>query len=334
LAEAPSHGGDRAPAARRLARLLARATAVLALASGLSACGASGREAVAARVGHASITTGTLRHWMALIAPAPDQRQRLALERRALDLLIVSQWTIQQAGEEHLGPSAGELERRIASGRASGTSAIPEPDGGDAHRSAADEQLEARAELAAASIRQALAARDRVTRGEVAAFYRQHRRDYRVPQRRYFDIDNLRSEAAALRAKREVEAGASFTTMSLHEELTDVLGSNPGRHAIERAIFAARPHVLGGPVLLADAGDHSLFEVTRIIPAGYRPLAGLEGAIRDRLAGEHGRRALAAFLAAWRAKWVARTSCNAGYDVPACRQFAGPHAVESAFGLG
>ncbi len=339
--------------------------AAAALVSGLSACGAGRREAVAAQVGRTSIAIATLRHWMALISlePVPDapgyvacvarlrrvetpapktasaervcQSQYLTLRQRALDLLVVLQWATQQAEEEHLAPSTDEVKRQLAANQASGTTAIPEPAGGGARPTTADLQLEATAEVAASNIRRALAQQVRVTPAEISDYYRAHRPGFLMPERRYFDIANLNSQAAAMKLKREVESGKSFNTTSLHEQLTPhALSGNPGRHAIERAIFAAKPHVLGGPVLLSDVGDHSLFEVTRIVPADAQSLAQVGASIAARLTSEQRQRALAAFVASWRARWVARTSCQVGYLAPACRQYAGAHAVESFFGLG
>jgi len=362
LADARASGSPRATPTRGLPRLLACAVAAASLAGGLSACGAGG-EGVAAQVGRTSITTGTLHHWMALTSldPVPDapgygacvaRRRRLetpqpttagakhacrleylTLEQRALDFLIVAQWTTQQAEAEHLAPSAAEVKRQVAANEASGATAISEPQGGGVHPGAEDMQIEATAVLASAKIRGALAATVHVTPGEIADYYRRHRPAFLIPERRYFDLDNLHSQAAAIGVKREVESGKDFATMSLHEELTHVSGSTPPR-AIERAIFAARPHVLGGPVLLSEFDDHSIFEVTRIIPAVYQTLAQVQGAIAAQLTGERRQRALAAFIASWRARWVARTNCRAGYLVPPCRQYAGSHAVEPLFGLG
>jgi hypothetical protein len=121
---------------------------------------------------------------------------------------------------------------------------------------------------------------------EVARYYRLHRQAYFVPERRAFEIDNLKSGSAVARVKREVEAGRSFASLSLREELSRTPGRAAGGRQIERAIFAARPGVLGGPVLLPAYGDHSLFEVTRIVPARYAPLAQVRGAIAAELAGK------------------------------------------------
>jgi hypothetical protein len=306
----------------------------LAVVVGLSACAGGARETIVASVGSKTITRAALLHWTTLMASGRVASGRI-LRQRALELLVLSDWLIQEAGEERVAPSAQEIKRRVEQSRASGATAFPEFVDG-APRTGADLELEAAVALAAARLRQiALTSIHAVSAPEVARYYARHRRAFLIPERRYFDIDNLRSDAAARKARREVESGRSFAGMALHEQLSSVLGDNPGRHAIERAIFAAEPNVLGGPVLLADVGDHSIFEVRRIIRAHYEPLAQVKGSIASRLTAERQRQALAEFAKSLRAKWGARTDCYPGYVVPTCRQYAGPQAAPQALlGLG
>jgi hypothetical protein len=77
-------------------------------------------------------------------------------------------------------------------------------------------------------------------------------------------------------------------------------------------VFAAAPHVLVGPVRY---GFYYLFRVVKAIPAHRKPLAQAEAAIRRKLAF---RRASTELLAAFEAKWVARTRCRSGYVVAQC----------------
>jgi 2-hydroxychromene-2-carboxylate isomerase len=127
-----------------------------------------------------------------------------------------------------------------------------------------------------------------VTQAQIANYYARHKQRFRVGERRLFDIDNLRSARAAMKAKREVESGKGFASMSLHEEWVKGAPVGEGRSAVIRAIFLAKPHVLSGPVLLADVGDDSLFEVTHIFPATYEPLARVQNTIAKQLAAERG----------------------------------------------
>jgi hypothetical protein len=140
------------------------------------------------------------------------------------------------------------------------------------------------------------------TARQIAAYYRAHRSAYQFPERRYFYIDNLRSQAAALEVKAQVEAGRSFAQIALSEERTSTESYVPGREAIDRAIFTAKPNVLSGPFLLSDVGDHSLFEVTKIVPAGYKPLSQVEHTIAQQIVSARRRRALAAFAKMWVAR--------------------------------
>ncbi|HXN39991.1 MAG TPA: peptidylprolyl isomerase [Solirubrobacteraceae bacterium] len=255
-------------------------------------------------------------------------------QRRALELLISSDWLIQEAAEEHLASSADEVAGRVEQDRTTPAIELRELANGK-RRSQADLQLEAEAQLAAGKLRQAsIDKAPPVTSAEVSDYYASHRRAFLVPERRYFDIDNLLSQAAALKAKREVESGRSFAQMSLREERSDVPGKNPGRRAIERAIFATKPGVLSGPVLLSDIGYHSLFEVTRIVPASHESLEQAKGAIERQLSAERQRQALATAVSRLTAKWIARTDCAARYVVAACRQYTGPPAAHARFELG
>jgi len=305
----------------------------VAALAGLAACGGGADEAVVARVGSEAITKGALLHWTQLLATERSLAERSA-QRQALEFLTSAGWLTGEATAERLMPSAHEVQRQIGADQSSPAVELRESTGPKS-RTAADLRLEAAAQLAAMKLsRRVVEAVPQVTSAEIRSYYRRHRRDFVMPERRSFEIDNLHSPAAAQAAKREVESGRSFATIALREELSSVLGPNPGRHAIERAIFASKPGVLGGPVLLADVGDHSLYEVTRIFPAHYEPLDQASASIASRLDQQRQRRARASFASAWSARWTARTSCAAGYVVPTCREYRGSEKPQAALGLG
>ena len=316
---------------------------------------------MAVRVGDASITGATVDRWMAVVAkggevPKPPaytacalrlRRQGArehdratlrdlcaaryrALRERALAQLITSQWLIQEAAGRGLAPTEREVRAQEARARESVQGQLRALEHGPA--SAATLELEARAALALARIRRmVIASLPASSPGEVVAYYHQHRADFAVAERRYFFIRSLKSQAAALALKAEVEAGVSFAKVALPEVRSRDETVPPGRAAIDRAIFTARPGVLTGPILLSDVGDHSLFEVTRIDPASYRPLAQVRGVIVGRLRTAGRERALAEFAHAWTAKWAARTRCAAGYVVAQCRRYGGARRTVNPF---
>jgi hypothetical protein len=268
------------------------------------------------RVGSAAITTAEVRHWTAVLSG----------KRQALEFLIEANWLLQQAEEQRLTPSVHTLTLRTEEDERRRIVETEEP-GYEGHRTAADVRLEASAEVASTDIREAVSARvASVTPEQVAVYYRRHRRRFLIPEQRYFDIAEPHSEAAALKLKREVEAGKRFAAVTLHESLARIPPEDPGRVAIHQAIVKARPGVLNGPVLLSDIGVHALFEVTRIVSATYQPLGRVQASLAAQLDAGRRRKALSRFDNAWIKTWKARTNCRSAYVVPACRQYAGVRA--------
>lgn len=336
--------------------------AALSAACALCACGAGARDPVVVRVGESAITRATVSHWMTLMAPerfVPDpprfsaciahqqalapnavsadlkeecSQQYRALEQKVLGFLISSRWLTGEAAEENVAASAQQVRRRAEQDRraeeATGVALWGYTE--------ADLMLKARAELAAARIRQALAAREpRVTGAEVAAYYRRHTRRYERRERRYFAIvEQIGSEAAARKLMREVaQRPSKLSNIANYEflEWPHIGDPRPTKRVIKRAIFAARPHTLVGPLPLL--GRYCFFEVTYVLPRIVKSLAQVRTTIERQLAHTRLRRALTSFVAGWRRRWVAKTGCAPGYVVQKCRQYAGPRAREDPLAL-
>jgi foldase protein PrsA len=350
----------------RMRRIGALLTAC-SVAFGLAACGSAPGNHVVVRVGRSAITSATLSHWMAVLAPehaVPDPpgygecmrreealtlrssraalaaqcaRQYRALRLQALNYLISSHWLIGEAAGEGLTPS----ERRVQQVAAKAQSLSPgeqqgEGDGGSVARNGHDAAFQARARLADASIRQALFnAEPQITPAQVARQYARELARFRIPERRYFEIfEHIPGEAAARKVMAQIAAGrGNVAAVHLHESLVRTRGFDLGgtKLPIVTAIFAASPHMLTGPVPLN--GEYALFEVTKITPASIRSLAQVEKSIRSRLARERRRRTLRRFIGQWRRKWTARTACARGYIVQKCGQYSGPRSPEDPLAL-
>jgi hypothetical protein len=318
-----------------------------AILTGLAGCG----QSAAVRVGQTTIGRAAVAHWTSVLAPehlvpkppgysACVAREQLlgstsgraaqlrschqqydSLRQRALELLIGSAWVAATAAQDGLSVSDGEVSRRL---REDG--APPAAEGGDAE----DQRLAVRTELAEAKLRERLERREpAVSAAQVAAYYRTHRGRYLIPARRYILIDNLKTRAAAARVRREVAAGrtAGFVADALREHVEQPSGSasEGAEGAVRRAIFAARPNVLIGPLA---TGEYSLVEVKRIVAGRYEPLAKVRAAIAGQLSSERRRLTLSRFIAAWRKHWLAVTDCAPGYVVQRCRQYHGPLTPE------
>jgi hypothetical protein len=147
-----------------------------------------------------------------------------------------------------------------------------------------------------------------------------------------------RDLASAKQAVREVRSGRSFTSLAGPESI--YAPSSPGADVapnvlravgkliINERVFAAKPHMLTGPVKAE--GKYWLFEVTHITHSFERALAEVEGGLRGQLLTEGRTRALADFVRSWREKWTARTSCQPEYVVRKCKQFHEPQQTSEA----
>jgi hypothetical protein len=153
-------------------------------------------------------------------------------------------------------------------------------------------------------------------------------------EQRSFDIvEQLNSKAAARGVMRKIMLGTNLSKIAIHESLerANIADTAPGTRAIRRAIFAAKPGVLVGPMLLNNL--YAVFAVTRIVPRVVQPLTRVQGSIEMRLAEVQQRRTLAKFIKTWRSRWTARTDCHPGYVVQKCRQYTGPKAPEDPLAL-
>jgi foldase protein PrsA len=347
------------------ARLISLTPAAVAIAVCLQACGGGGaktgetRLATVIHVGAAPIQNATIAHWMTVLSPqhvlplpphftACVSRQRVdkpsaskaelehacleryqAVRQEALSFLISSRWLTEEAAAQGAAVTPAEVQQRLERKRKSySTEAEFKESLSAIARSVPDLRLELEAELAQEKLRRKLAAEEpKISPAAVAAYYRAHAQQYHIPEERYFDIgENFPSAAFAKKVMRETNAGKPLP--SLHEKLprkpyTDYNGE---KRTIVEAIFKATPNVVTGPIELN--GYFFVIDITRVRPAYVQRLAQVKGAIAKKLAAEQRKRTLAAFIAAWRKRWIARTDCATGYVVQQCRQYTGARAPE------
>jgi PPIC-type PPIASE domain/SurA-like N-terminal domain len=326
---------------RRLRHAAAFALFVaFAPAAGGCAGGTSARSAVA-RIGGKPIAEGAVEHWARILgggaSGASGSQTKATRRAQALELLISSTWLIEEAAAQGISPSEAEVRRRLQGKRAE---IAP---GGEAELRAylratgetvADLAREARAELVAARLDRAIRVRAGTAgASEVAGYYARHRRLFLIPERRRIAYANKASRSAIERLRRRVEAGHSLISAAARKvgegHLTVGDASASRRGPFERAIFAARPHVLTGPVY--DGVDYDLFIVERVMPARRRTLVQVRAQLARQLTAARVRRTRAALTSAWMAEWTSRTSCSPGYVVQKCRQYHGSRPPENPF---
>jgi hypothetical protein len=322
--------------ATRVAWRLAMAAAVV----GIVCCGSGSGGSVAVRVGKSVITSRTVARRTAAITggrAASNGSKRQKQREQALSLLISSQWLLGEAARDGIRLSATEvssqLARRTRSSFPGGTSELREYLKATG-QSMEDVLTEARAELAAIRIRKMLEQREPpITRRQIVGYYSRHREQFVIPEQVEADLIALDSRTEAEALRRRVVLGKQRLSSVAERQSFELpaLAYSPtrGKDAIlAKAIHSARPHVLTGPVRFRGY-DYYLFEILKVKSARQQTLAQVEGRIKHRLAVDQQERTLAGFIAAWRDRWMARTSCSPGYVVQKCRQYAGQRSREN-----
>jgi hypothetical protein len=316
-------------------KVLAGAATALALAS-LSGCG-KGTTHIVARVGAAVVTETQLAHWSAVLADAErPRRDQVEVRRSALDFLIRARWVERESGE--LGITAGREEvaqqlALVSYAQVHDSTAVPfawETELKSYLRSPAATAPDQRWLMRLSILKGrldgwlALRARRAVTHAQIAQYYRAHRRRFVAPEQRDIGIVESYSRAAMVTAKRALQAGASFAVVAKRLSVDPAVSDgikfavlrDEGAPPLAAAIFAARPHVLVGPLRVS---LYYVFEVRAVRPRHQLSLAQVEARIRTELAARARKRAPGADALG---SWPAKTECSPGYLAAACTETA------------
>jgi PPIC-type PPIASE domain len=184
------------------------------------------------------------------------------------------------------------------------------------------------ARLAKSMARSLLAPLGALSRARLRSYYESHKHVYAVPAQRDLGIVRVASARAAARIKREIAAGRTFASAarglprqpqtSVHGFVSRYESGDFREPVLNEAIFAARPHVLEGPVLVSALYGYFIFEVLRDYPSHQRPFAQVERKVLAELPGKLRQERLASFVRRWSARWRAQTACSPGYVVELC----------------
>jgi foldase protein PrsA len=305
--------------------LIAAGWIAAAMLAALPGCGGVSRPVV--RVGGAPISAAAVKHRMRLLRQGQSS-STARLRQQAIDYLISARWLTGELAREGIELTGAEVDLRLRKAR---DSQFP---GGPVEldaflkatgQTSADLRQQAEIELASEKLRERVVhtvARPSDT--EVAGYYAKHRHRFLLAERRVVEINNRKHESEMLRVRREAEQRHD---LAAEAEKWTLVRPPRSPQPLEAAIYAARPNSLVGPV--RQGVDCFLFEVTRIVPAHYRPLSQVAPMIVRQLSAARARQALRAFIRSWRRRWRARTDCRGGYVVDDCAEYRGRAAPET-----
>jgi foldase protein PrsA len=316
---------------------LGRLPAAIALGFGLVLVGCSDDPAspTVVRINERSITKQAVDHWARAMARGANvggayNDPGQTLRQRALAFLISSAWLRGEAAEQGVSPSAEVVASALGERREANGAAEFEQSLRASGQTLEDVKLEVETRLASAAVRHHLLARVRaVTEADVHSYYRGHRQLFLIPEKRDVElVENVPSPGAARALVARIGIGPKFAKKAFHEQLQIRPGERlqPDIERVTHAIFKTPIGVASHPMRLN--GHWTVFVVRRVIPARLKPLAGVRPVIVARIGARHRGDALAAFTAAYRRRWTARTNCREGYVVQGCAQYAGPSRPE------
>jgi parvulin-like peptidyl-prolyl cis-trans isomerase-like protein len=310
----------------------ALASALLLLLAG---CGGDPPSPAVVRVGHIAITKAAVEHWAdamrhgAGVGGAYNEPHRTP-RQNALVFLIRSAWLRGEAASQGVSPSDAAVGRAFEDRREANGAGEFDRSLHASGQTVADVKLELQAELAARAIRQKVLDQvPAVGQAEVRDFYRTHRRLFLISETRTVElVENLPSPQAARALVQRIGTGPSFSKKALHEQLQINRGERlyPDIEHVTHAIFRAPVGVASAPMSLN--GRWTVFVVRKVVPASYKPLASVRSEIAAHLAKRRRAAALTDFIAAYRKRWTAQTSCRPADVVQGCSQYTGPALPE------
>lgn len=267
------------------------------------------------------------------------------LRTKTLDRLLVGAWVIGVAKELGITVSDEQVQAKLARARR-----VRFPDGAEYKRWLARTGMtqreledEVKAELLTEPIRRAVLERlGPLTRSKVKAYYEAHPQIGSVPGSWDLEIVSAASLREAAQMRREISSGRSFAAVSAglvyqpvgSKHGHDVDYGAAGHYAepvLDKAITTAKPKTLEGPlkIMFGPTPRWFVFRVVKAKPQFQKAFREVESGLGKTLPSRIRQEALDAFSSSWAAKWKARTSCAANYQVSLCERAKGNPTQDS-----
>ena len=333
--------GSRQLAKAELGRRLARTALPLLCAGGLVLIGVAvtgcGDDDVlpddaVAQVGDSVITKADYERALKARGRTTDRMEE-AVRSSVMEALIEDEWIRQEADAREITVTQADVQRAVEQAKESGflsdealagaeltmKQLLPSIRGTQLERKVTEDITERASSVSAETI---------------AEYYRRHREELIVPERRDVLLVLTRTRARAEAARLALDNGKSWKTVaeahSLHDsrenggKVTD-LRKGPLSTPLVTTVFRTKKDVLSGPIK-ADDSSWGVFVVERIKPPFQASFARSRDDIREFLISRQRRQALASFRETYREI----TTCAPEFKVPSCKN--GPDQAEKTGG--
>ena len=268
-------------------------------------------------------------------------QQYKSLQQEVLGFLISSNWVIGEGSSLGVKLTDAEVRKQFKKIKAAQFPKAAEFEKflASSGQTVSDLLLRVKLNLLSQKIQQTVVKRkEKVTHADIESYYKENSSRFGTPEKRDVRIVLTKTEGAAAAAKKEIESGKSFDSVAKSRSTDPVSKTNGGlipgvvkgqeEKALSEAIFAAKAHVLGGPV--KTPFGYYLYEVEGITAGSKTPLKQVESTIKGQLIATRQSKALSAFVKSFKKKWQAKTECRSGYVVADCKEYKAPKNAAGA----
>jgi foldase protein PrsA len=266
---------------------------------------------------------------------AQCESQYQALKQEVLSFLLSSQWVIGEGSDLGVNISDSEVKKRFETIKSQQFPKAGEFEKflASSGQTVSDLLLRVKLNLLSSKIQQKIIkSKGTPTQAQIEKYYKENPQRFGTPEKRNLKIILTKTEAEALKAKQELEAGKSFASVAKAVSIDPTTKANGGvlvgvvkgqeEASLDKAVFSSKTNVLGGPV--KTAFGYYIYEVTSITPGSQQTLAQAQATIKQQLAATQQQAALTAFVKEFKKKWTGRTDCASGYVVMDCKQYKTP----------
>lgn len=268
------------------------------------------------------------------------EQQYKSLQQEVLGFLISSQWVIGEASSLGVKVSDAEVKKRFEQIKSQQFPKAAEFEKflASSGQTVSDLLLRVKLNLLSSKIQQKIVkSQSHVTQAQVTKYYNEHQSRFGVPETRSVRIILVKNEAAAKKAKQEIESGKSFATVAKSVSIDPLTKANGGllpevrkgqeEKGLDTAIFSASKNVLLGPV--KTPFGYYIFEVKSVTPGSQQTLAQAQASVKAQLIATQQQAALAKFVKEFKKKWTSKTECRSGYVVMDCTGYKTPKAGQT-----
>jgi foldase protein PrsA len=263
------------------------------------------------------------------------EQQYKALQQEVLGFLISAEWVIAEAAHLGIKMSDAEVKKEFEKIK---SQQFPKPAEFEkflatSGQTVSDLLLRVKLNLLSSKIQKKVStAKANITQAEIEKYYNENKQHLGAPERRNIEIILTKTEAAAKKAKQEVESGKSFASVAKRVSIDPTSKASGGalkgvvkgqeEQALDAAVFAAKTNVLGGPV--KTPFGYYIFQVTAITPGNQETLAVAQPQIKQQLTATRQQTAVSRFVKEFKTRWIARTECRAGFVMADCKEYKAP----------